>query len=355
VHLAGTRDGRYTHDTWVFLQGFCVLRPAWSSLEGVNVVHLDSRQFMARLPDRDRLIDEDVQRQRIDTELKACWRRTLEIAKAELPPRHFIDTYYGVMRGWGHLDLLNDLGTLPAELCSLVSGYPVQVEHGERRHLTPVPTAPTREAIESGAVQLVALDDVGDDNAPRWMMARARGWLVFDWIGVHADHWVMRHVRFLEEEGQRVTPVGEKLRTALEGRWVWPTVILCEKVRLRVGDDETLVGDAGVCHDGNLYIPEGETTGTPVEQLSSFTDEHDQFLDADRDADRDALADLLRLLRAVDPVQTLDSLLQSLRLGKYPLLHGKTFQLTVGVGLAPGHTVDLVDHAAAGGGAHAGR
>jgi hypothetical protein len=152
-----------------------------------------------------------------------------------------------------------------------------------------------------------------------------------------------------------VTPVGEKLRTALEGRWVWPTVILCEKVRLRVGDDETLVGDAGVCHDGNLYIPDGETSGAPVEQLSSFTDEHDQFLDADRDADRDALADLLRLLRAVDPVQTLDSLLQSLRLGKYPLLHGKTFQLTVGVGLAPGHTVDLVDHAAAGGGAHAGR
>ena len=355
VHLAGTRDGRYTHDTWVFLQGFCVLRPAWSTREDVNVVHLDSRQFMARLPDRDRLIDEDVQRQRIDTELKACWRRTLETAKAELPPRQFIDTYYGVMRGWGHLDLLNDLGILPAELCSLVSGYPVQVEHGERRHLTPVPTAPSREAIESGAVQLVALDDVGDDNAPRWMMARARGWLVFDWIGVHADHWVMRHVRFLEEEGQRVTPVGEKLRTALEGRWVWPTVILCEKVRLRVGDDETLVSDAGVCHDGNLYIPDGETTGAPVEQLSSFTDEHDQFLDADRDADRDALADLLRLLRAVDPVQTLDSLLQSLRLGKYPLLHGKTFQLTVGVGLAPGHTVDLVDHAAAGGGSHAGR
>ena len=78
VHLAGTRDGRYTHDTWVFLQGFCVLRPAWSTREDVNVVHLDSRQFMARLPDRDRLIDEDVQRQRIDTELKpagvARWR-----------------------------------------------------------------------------------------------------------------------------------------------------------------------------------------------------------------------------------------------------------------------------------------
>lgn len=358
VHLAGTRDGRYTHDTWVFLQGFCVLRPAWSSLgdgPGVNVVHLDSRQFMARLPDRDRLIDEDVQRQRIDTALKACWRRTLEIAKSELPPRQFVDTFYGVMRGWGHLDLLNDLDVLPAHLCSRITGYPVQDEHGGSEFLTPVASAPSRAAIESGQAQLVALDSVNDGNAARWMLVRARGWLVFEWAGLHADHWVMRHVRFLEEEGQRVTPVGEKLRTALEGRWVWPTVILCEKVRLRVGDDETLVSDAGVCHDGNLYIPDGETSGAPVEQLSSFTDEHDQFLDADRDADRDALADLLRLLRAVDPVQTLDSLLQSLRLGKYPLLHGKTFHLTVGVGLAPGHTVDLVDHAAAGGGAHAGR
>ena len=252
------------------------------------------------------------------------------------------------MRGWGHLDLLNDLDQLPAELCSLVAGYPVQIEHGERDFLTLVPTMPSREAIESGAVQLVALDDVGDDNGARWMLVRARGWMVFDWIGVHADHWAMPHVRFLEEEGQRVTPVGEKLRTALEGRWVWPTVILCEKVRVCVGDDEALVADAGVCHDGNLYIPDGETTGAPVEQLSSFTDEHDQFLDADRDADRDALADLLRLLRAVDPVQTLDSLLQSLRLGKYPLLHGKTFQLTVGVGLSPGHTVDLAAAATVG-------
>lgn len=350
VHLAGTRDGKYTHDTWVFLQGFCVLRPAWSSndVNEVNVVHLDSRQFMARLPDRDRLIDEDVQRRRIDAELKACWRRTLELAKAQLPPRDFIETFYGVMRGWGHLDLLNDLSLLPDELCSVISGYPVQVEHSERGFLTTVATAPSREAIESGAVRLVALDDVGDDNAARWMLARARGWLVFNWFGVHADHWAMRHVRFLEEERQRVTPIGERLRTALEGRWVWPTVILCEKVRVQVGADAVLIADGGVSHDGNLYIPDGEATGAPVEQLSSFTDEHDQFLQADRDADRDALADLLRLLRAVDPVQTLDSLLQPLRLGKYPLLHGKTFQLTVGVGIAPGHTVDLVGATPAG-------
>jgi hypothetical protein len=222
----------------------------------------------------------------------------------------------------------------------------------------PAVSVPTRADIESGAVTLVALDWVNDENAPRWMLARAKGWLVFDWIGLHADHRAQRHVRFLEDESADVEAVSEQLSTALEGRWVWPNVILCEAVRVRSGNDVADICDAGLCHDGELYIPAGECSGEPVRQLSSFTDEHDRFLDSDLDADRDALAELILHLRAVDPVRTLDSLLQELRLGKYPLLHGKTFQLTVGVGAAPGHSIELMEQAEgvalnAAGGSHA--
>ena len=126
---------------------------------------------------------------------------------------------------------------------------------------------------------------------------------------------------------------------------MWPTVILCEAVRLRAGSKVVEVTDKGVCHHGVLYIPAGETSGEAVRQASSFIDENDQFLASDLDADRDALADLIRRLRSVDPVQTLDSLLQELRLGRYPLLHGKAFQVTVGVGAAPGYSVALVAEA----------
>src|SRR5574338_561819 len=98
VHLAGTRDGKKSYETMVFLQGFCVMKPTYCLLDKVNVVHLDSRQFPARLPDRDKLIDEDVQRKRIDAELKACWRRTLEVAKMQLPPDRFVEIYYAAMR-----------------------------------------------------------------------------------------------------------------------------------------------------------------------------------------------------------------------------------------------------------------
>lgn len=345
VHLVGTRNGEHARDTMVFLQGFCVLKPTWCVYDKVNVVHLDSRQFMARLPDRDKLTDEDQQRKRIDAELKSCWRSTLEVAKTQLSPERFVDTYYAAMRAWGHLDLMNDLDVLPAGLCDAIVGYPLQDDSGQREYVQPMASAPTRADIETGAVTLVALDWVNDENAARWMLARAKGWLVFDWVGLHADHWVQRHVRFLEDESTEVEAVSEQLRTVLEGRWVWPDVILCEAVRVRIGDDVADITDAGLCHDGVMYIPAGECSGEPVRQLSSFTDEHDQFLDSDMDADRDALAELIGHLRAVDPVQTLDALLQELRLGKYPLLHGKTFQLTVGVGAAPGHSVELVDRA----------
>ena len=343
VHLAGAHSGKHSSATLVFLQGFAVMKPIYFQDDQVNVVHLDSRQFTARLPDRDKLIDEDVQRKRIDSELKACWRRILEIAKTELPAERFVETYYSTMRAWGHLDLLNDLDDLPGKLCDVIVGYPIVEDSSTLDYMQPAAVTPTRAQIESGTTTLVALDGVSDDNAARWMLARAKGHVVFDRIGLHADHWAQRHVRFLEEEAVQVEIVSEQHRTELEGRWIWPTVILCEAVRIRVGDDSAEVTDAGVYHDGCLYIPAGETSGEPVRQASSFTDENDQFLESDLDADREALADLICRLRSVDPVQTLNSLLQGLKLGKYPLLHGKRFHLTVGVGSVPGHAVALVE------------
>lgn len=342
VHLTGTRDGKHSHHTLVFLQGFCVLNTGNQLFGEVNVVHLDSRQFVARLPDRDKLIDEDVQCKRIEVELKEGWRRIMEVAKTQLTPYRFVEVYYPAMRAWGHVDLLNDLDVLPCELFDAIVDYPILDHASSRHYLQPVTTAPTREAIESGAVTLVDLDWLGDDNTGHWMLARAKGYLVFGWNGLHADHWAQRNVRYLEEEAAEVEALREQARTVLEGRWIWPTVLLCEAVRIKVGDESVEITDSGIYHDDTLYIPTGETSGEPVRQVSSFTDENDQFLENDLVADRDALADLICRLRSVDPVQTLDSLMQTLKLGKYPLLHGKTFQLNVGTGSVPGHSIELV-------------
>lgn len=342
IFLAGQHDGEYSHDTLVFLQGFCVLEPTWQPTGPVNVVHLDPRCFLARLPDRDKLIDEDLQRQRIADALKACWRQVLLAARARLAPAVFAERFHAAMRNWGHLDLLNALDVLPPQLVWRISGYPVQDELGVHAFTSPAHELPTRQSIEDGTVRLVSLDDVSEENAAHWMLARHRGWLVFDWFGVDSRHWVLRHVRHLQLTAARVMPAGEQLRTTLEGREVCPVVVLCDAVRVCVGADEAVITDAGVAHRGCLYIPAGELTGEPVRQHASFIDDNQSFMDSECEADCEALADLLFRLRSVDPVVTLQSLLAGLNLGKYPLLRGKTFALSIGVGAQPGQVVSLV-------------
>lgn len=343
VYLTGTHDGLHNHHTVVFLQGFCVMRPIHITVDQVNVVHLDSKQFMARLPDRDKLIDEDVQRKRIDTELKTCWRHVLETAKAQMTADQFTELFYAAMRSWGHLDLLNDLDVLPRELCNQISGYPIQSHNSAIDYVQRLQVAIKRQAVESGIVTLIALDWLDENNAARWMLARAQGHVLIDSLGLDSGHWAQRHLRFLADEPLVFQAVAEQHRTKLEGRWIWPAVVLCEAVKVQVGDECVVITDDGLFHEDCLYIPRDEYSGESVRQASAFMNEYDQFMENDLEADRDALADLIRHLRAVDPVQTLDSMLQALRLGKYPLLHGKCFQLTVGTGPEPGHTLELID------------
>ena len=346
VYLAGTGNGKHTAQTLVFLQGFCMMRPAYFDVGQVNVVHLDSRQFVARLPDRDKLIDEDDQKKRIDACLKSLWRQVLLDAKARLEAAALVDTYFEAMRGWGHLDLLNDIPLMPRSVCERIVGYPIQEGYEERDYLAPMAHCLSRREVEDGNAVLVSLDAVSSDNAAGWMLAKAKGYLVFSPASLHRDHWVQHYVRTIDDEAIRVTAVGEQCRVKLEGRWIWPWVILCDAVAITAGEDGVSIRDEGVYHDDAIFVPIGECSGEPVRQASDFIDSNDRFLEEDRDEDRDALADLIPRLRSVDPQAMLDSLLRELKLEKYPLLHGKTFQLTVGHGCDE-HLVELMPAPAA--------
>lgn len=341
VYLTGTGNGKHASQTLVFLQGLCVMRPSYFDDGHVNVVHLDSRQFVARLPDRDKLIDEDDQKRRIDACLKSLWRQVLLEAKEGMDAETFVDTYFDAMRGWGHLDLLNAIPLLPTKVCERIVGYPIQEGYEECDYLAPIEHSLSRRAIEDGSVVLVSLDAVNSDSAACWMLAKAKGYLVFSPASLHRDHWVQPYVRTIDDEAIRVLAVGEQCRVKLEGRWIWPWVILCDAVAITAGDDAVTLKDEGVYYDDMIFVPIGECSGEPVRQASDFIDSNDRFLEEDCDLDRDALADLIPRLRSVDPQATLDSLLRELKLEKYPLLHGKTFQLTVGRGRGE-HAVELV-------------
>ena len=341
VYLTGTVDGNYSADTLVFLQGFCVMRSSGFDPEHVNVVHLNSQKFMARLPDRDKLIDEEDQSTRIDACLKSLWRQVLLKVKGAMEPEAFVDVYFRAMSRWGHVDLLNSVPLLPKCLCQHIVGYPIQEGYGHREYLEPVAQSIKRSEIEEGRVVLVELDSTSSENVAYWMLARANGYVVCSPASLHRDHWAHPYVRTIDGEGVLVEALGEQCRATLEGRWIWPEVILCDAVAVTMGGDRVVIADAGVYHDGSIFIPSGECSGESVRQASDFIDENDQFLDDHCEADRDALADLIRRLRSVDPNATLDSLLQELKLEKYPLLQGKTFRVKVGYERGA-HAVELI-------------
>jgi hypothetical protein len=228
VHLAGTLDGKYSHETMVFLQGFCVLKPTYCLRDELNVVHLDSRQFMARLPDRDKLIDEDVQRKRIDAELKACWRNTLEIAKDPTVARAL---RRDLLRGDARLGASG-----PAERPGRVAGRAVR---RNRRLSDPGRPRFTRFVQQVAAARRAAISRAAPCG---WSPSTALGTTT-----AHAGCWPaaraiwcstgsacitstgrMRHVRFLEEERVHVEAVKNRCAPRWKGRWVWPDVILCE-------------------------------------------------------------------------------------------------------------------------------
>lgn len=340
VHLAGRHDGKATRGTLVFLQGFCVSAPAYLECDRVNIVHLDPAAFTARLPDRDQLIDADQQLERVRAQLRDCWRQVLEREQARMDAAAFAATFYNAMRCWNHLALLDGMDALPRELFERIGGYPVQTPAFFRSFMDPVAVPPCRDDIASGTVRVVALDPLHPQNAAHWMLARALRWLVVKPYGLDASHWLQRHIDPLDMLPADVEPVEPLAHAWFEGRRCRVRLVLCRAVHIRIGAHEAEVLDAGVVHADSILLPLGECSGEPVRQFCDFLDERDQHQDAHMAADRDALAEQLRHLRSTDARATLAALLAELRLGSYPLLHGKAFALRVGTGAAPGCSVD---------------
>ena len=324
-------DQKASASSVVFLQGFIVAGDV-RYIESENIVHLDSTQFFGCLPDRDVLIDANEQRVRIHKALQQLWRAHLVQEKAALSAASFVERHFETAKTWGLLDLLDDVPALPGSLFSAISDYPYREGYGDADYLTRLDYVVTREDIQNGKPNLVDLAGPDDETVVHWMFARARGWVVFDDPGLSKHHWIHPFVRAIEEEPCEVVIEGEGGRGELDGQWIWSPVVLCDEYVIRWNDEEVRIStDAMYWPEQQLIVvPQGESSGCAARQVSDFIDGNDQWQESEQAHDENALADLIRLLRATDPLGALTSLLADLNLERYPTLRGKTFKLKVG-------------------------
>lgn len=342
IHLHGYRTGALAVDTLLFLQGFPISEPTCWYGEPVDIVHLDARIFIARLPDRTQLIDAEEQCRRVDDAIRSLWRFVLVRRKAELPAAEFIDRFFTIAQRSGHIDLFDDVPLLPRQVCYEIVGYPIQEGYDARDYVCGVPAHLERAAVERGEIYLADLDATDDENFAYWMYARARRCVLVHAYRLGERHWIHPFVRRLQDEPIAVTIVGETHRAVLDGRFIWPAVVLCDRYTIAVGTDLVELRDEALFHEDQLIAPAGERTGEAVRQASSYIDGDDRFCGDDLEADRCALARLIGNLRADDPTATLRCLLGDLPLEHYPLLAGRRFRITVGT-VRGGHSVELVE------------
>ena len=347
VHLVGMEDGKAVASTLLVLQGFVVSGDPRFDREG-NIVHLDPRQFLARLPDRDALIDEADAVKQVDASLRAMWRGRLEEARRTLPGEAFVARFFDAAVMWGAADLFSDVPLLPGRLFARIVGYPIQEGYGDAQFLQALPGLVRREQFRNGELRAVVLPGTEAENFPYWMFAKAKGLVVFtrSW-GVADNHWIWEHVVELEDHRPGVEILGERVRTALQGQWIAPDVVLCEAYRVCINGEVAELTDEAMYWTGPredeqlILVPDGERRGGAVEQCSSYLDEDDRWRGEFAEADREALAALIRRLRSSDPAEALRSLIGELQLEHYPSLHGHTFSLQVG-GEENKHEVRLV-------------
>jgi hypothetical protein len=330
VYLAGAEDGAATRETVVYLQGLPI-----EGSEGLgrtcNVVHLDPERFQGRLPDRDRLIEHEARLEEVERALATLWRDRLVAAKRVATPEVFAARCFRTACLWGHVDLFDDVPVLPDGLLQRIAGYPRRgVEGGD--FLVPFRRPLVRSEVESGRFRLACLSGFDEASAARWMYARERAHLVLQGVVLGASHWAQAFVRMLEDEAVSVEAVAPGPRAALEGRRIEVTVLACEAVEIRVGEDRVVIRDDAVyrAEDNTLLVPEGECSGQGVRQVSSYVDRNGDWSEADERSDADALAALIARLRGTNPAGALLSLIAEARPERYPSLRGKRFTVEVG-------------------------
>jgi hypothetical protein len=249
----------------------------------VNIVHLDSRQFHARLPDRDKLIDAEDAVMQVQGAVKQEAARKIRALKESLTPGAFAEGYRTLLK-WGCIDLLNDVPVIPCEVLAHIQHYPIKEGCSPVNLDRAGPV--TREDVENGKVIIAELEDFDQLGAPAWMYAWHKGMLVYN-NPLDDGHWLFRHRVDFNRQPVQVEIIGETHRAHFDGQWVCGDAAFCEKYRLTFGDDSVDIGgDSIYLEDEGLFVvPKGDASGGVVGQASSYFDQHDNFNESVKDED----------------------------------------------------------------------
>jgi len=280
--------------------------------------------IIARLPDRQHLLNEEDDHRRIQAAIDGAYRHALIEAKERLPGSEFVELYAETCLYSQNADLLNDIPFVPRgwfrDWEGDPPGYRRYWEHYRLDGLS------HREALEEAGVWCI--ESERDDEPTAEVYLQARQTFLLEEPRVHAAHWLMRLARTLTPD-QVCVRHGPTLHTE-----AWPELaerlaelVLVETLEISLEGECDAYPVVAVRKGDTLYLTPAADADDATRLICDYV-----FDDCYREERKDEDAQILRTFIAVgcsaDAGQVVSALLpDALRYTAQPRLAGATVQL----------------------------
>lgn len=340
--VPGIREGKVKPVVNLYLQGFSVGSTSTRGYyfdkyphEQKVVLHLDSQMFCARLPDREVLIDQEVQFKKVEQAFLELWSDHLLNELARLGGSAFLDVYTQATEMFSP-ELFEYIPFLPASWLEKIVGVPDVGEHPEESGVAAVTRHLSKTEIEAGQITIVDLDDpeVKSSDCPLWLYAAKAGFFRLAKNIPTPGHWAHEYVVALDE--WEVEASGEVIAScnawlpetaggtfrlvdhyslAVSGRPELPTFVV---------EDETLWTGEG------FWIPvKDPNPGNVVCKISDFTDQNGSYQDDDEGKAYSRMEGIVLDLKCPNPADVLLSLIRNSDWQDFPSLRTGKLSFTV--------------------------
>lgn len=302
-----------------FLQGLPIgLRPIASNY---HVVMLRD-DMIARLPDRQHLLNEADEYMRIQTAINQAYRQALIEIRTQLPGSEFIENYAERCLSSSNADLLNDIRFVPlAWFRDWHDTPPGYFRFWERYHRNGISASADLEEVG-----VWSIDSGDDDESSAEVYLSAREGFLLEETRLDPQHWLMSMVRTIRPAQvviQHAARLYQDNHACLaEGAL---SLVLVEGLCVSLEDDPREYPVNAVRRADTLYLTVG--TGSVTRLISDYMFD-DRYDEASEDEDERTVDTFIAIGSSQDPVRAISALLpDTLRYTPQPKLAGATVRL----------------------------
>ncbi|WP_347990231.1 hypothetical protein [Methylomonas sp. AM2-LC] len=319
-------DSAYYCRNFVFyLQGLPIYKSR-NSNEG-NIIHLDSSMFFARLPDRDKLIDEKEVIEQVMAAVKKQFLTTLNLEKLSLPMEQFL-SYYEIMSRWNILEVLDDYEWLPKQAVTIYDDYPNSEPDNFGQYESCPGSHISKEEFLSGR-KIFSFDEYFHDEGSNAfkMFLFNKEYLCCNKNKVSKKHWINQFLIDLDSLSPDIEIQGLKSTVYFNGNYASERVRFCDSYSI------TILGDVATFHDNAMYtgsefiIPNREKSGQVISQFSTYMTNY-TFQESSYNDDCESFRQFVAANKFDNPQDALKALMPSF--SGCPSVFGKSFVIKIG-------------------------